>query len=201
MPERDECGRGLMHRYARGLDAARRLILVRHCEASGQGPDAALTSDGVRQAEILRDFLADERVDRVVCSEFVRAQQSAGPLAASRGLRIHVDARLNERTLASTPIDNWQDILRHSFSDPELRGPGGESAREVLKRAWGALNEVWMDERDTPVVVSHGNLISLALHSIDESFGYAGWERLTNPDVYVLEAPGDGTLGFRRMWG
>ena len=189
-----------MHQGDPGLGKTRRLFLVRHCEASGQSPDAPLTAEGFNQAELLREFLGDQRVDHVRCSEFVRAQQSAMPLALAHGLRIQVDARLNERTLSDRPIDNWRDILKASFLDTELRGPGGESAREATERAWSALNEVFLSEYESPVVVSHGNLISLALHSIDESFGYEGWESLSNPDVYVLQATDDGPLRFSRMW-
>jgi 2,3-bisphosphoglycerate-dependent phosphoglycerate mutase len=50
------------------------------------------------------------------------------------------------------------------------------------------------------VIVSHGQLISLALHSIDPSFGFAGWEALSNPDVHTLEATAKTGLAFRRVW-
>ena len=177
-----------------------RLLLIRHCEATGQSPDAALTAEGMSQAERLKDFLADQPVDQVVSSEFRRARQTAWPLALSRGLDVDVDARLNERVLSATPMDNWRDILRSSFSDPELRGPGGESGREALERALPALMELSQGPHEMPAVVTHGNLMSLVLNSIDASFGYEGWENLTNPDVYLVEATREGALGFRRMW-
>ena len=178
----------------------RRLILIRHCEASGQPPDAALTAEGIEQAERLKDFLADQPIDHVVSSAFVRARQTAQPLALSKGLDVNVDTRLNERILSTAPLDNWRELLRHSFADPDLRGPGGESAREALERAWAASTELLQSRCELPAIVTHGNLMSLALNSIDESFGYEGWVNLTNPDVYLVEVADKGAWRFRRMW-
>ena len=53
-----------------------------------------------------------------------------------------MDPRLNERILSAEPIENWQEVIRDSFDDHDLRAPGGESAREVLGRAWAALDEI-----------------------------------------------------------
>ncbi len=178
----------------------RRLILVRHCEASGQSPDAALTALGIEQAERLKEFLADQPVDRVVSSAFVRARQTAQPLALSKGLDVNADTRLNERILSVPPVDNWRELLRNSFADPGGRGPRGESAREALERAWAALTELLKSRCELPAVVTHGNLMSLVLNSIDESFGYEGWANLTNPDVYMVEIADQGAWRFRRMW-
>ena len=176
------------------------IILIRHCEAEGQNPEDPLTRQGERQSEILRDFLSHLPIDLVAASEYRRAGQTAKPLADTLGLEVQVDARLNERALSETPIANWREVLRDSFSDPDLRGPGGESAREVLGRAWAGLNDVLRTGCHLPTVVTHGNLLSLVLHSLDAAFGYEGWERLSNPDVYLLESAEPGRFTFRRIW-
>ena len=159
-----------------------------------------MTDNGLRQAEELRDFLVGQPIDVIVTSEYLRARQSAEPLATALGLTSQIDGRLNERVLASAPIGNWRNLLRDSFADPDLRGPGGESARETLTRAHAALNELLDGNSRTPVVVTHGNLMSLVLHSLDGSFGYAGWQSLSNPDVYLLENTRPGRSEFRRIW-
>ena len=64
------------------------------------------------------------------------------PFASISDLPVHTDARLNERVLSAEPIKNWQDVVRDSFDDHDLRAPGGESARKVLDRAWAALDEI-----------------------------------------------------------
>ena len=177
-----------------------RLLLVRHCAATGQHPDAPLTDAGMQQAQALVEFLAGYPIDHITTSEYLRARQSIEPFAGRSGLAIDTDVRLNERTLSAEPLDNWQDFVRDSFDDRELRAPGGESAREVLARAWAALDEIFDADHAMPLVVTHGNLLALVLHSLDPTFGFQGWKSLSNPDLFVLGDAGAGGMTFERIW-
>ena len=178
----------------------RRLLLVRHCQASGQLPDDTLTETGFSQAEALADFLSGRRIDAAVSSAFKRARQTIEPFAASTVLTVRVDTRLNERKLSDSPLDNWREVIRASFDDLDTRAPGGESGREALERAWACLNELLDSGYSLPIAVTHGNLMSLVLSSLDPSFGYKGWESLSNPDVYLLQETEDDRLAFERLW-
>ena len=179
----------------------RSILLIRHCAATGQEPDAPLTHAGMRQAQALADFLGDYPIDRITTSEYLRARQSIEPFSSRSDLTVHTDSRLNERILSAEPLDNWQDVVRNSFGDHSLRAPGGESAREVLARAWAALDEIFDADHAMPVVVTHGNLLALVLHSLDHTFGFDGWKSLTNPDLYMLIDNGTGRMAFERVWG
>ncbi len=108
------------------MSASRQILLVRHCQATGQAPEAALTAAGQEQAQVLARFLADQSVDHIVSSPFVRARQSVAPLATLTGLPIQLDVRLSERRLAAAPIANWRQVIHESFRDLDLRAPGGE---------------------------------------------------------------------------
>jgi 2,3-bisphosphoglycerate-dependent phosphoglycerate mutase len=175
-----------------------RALLIRHCESSGQAPEAPLTATGVAQAMALADSLAGRGVDHVVSSPYARARGTIQPFAERAGLVLHTDPRLAERRLSPEPIPGWRDVVRRSFNDLDHRAPGGESAREVLARAWDGIRFVLGGGHRLPVIVSHGQLLSLVLHSVDASFGYAGWEGLRNPDVLLLEAASDGSFAFTR---
>lgn len=178
----------------------RSILLVRHCAATGQHPDAQLTGTGLMQAETLSEFLTGYPIEFIVASEYIRARQSIEPYAAAKGLSINQDARFNERTLSVEPVDNWQEIVRDSFDDHDLRARGGESANEVLRRAWDGLNELIDAGHGLPVVVTHGNLLALVLHSLDPAFGFQGWKSLSNPDVFMLGDSGSGKVTFERIW-
>lgn len=178
----------------------RSLLLVRHCAATGQDPDAPLTHAGMRQAQTLADFLGDYPIDHIVTSEYLRARKSIEPFSSRSDLTVHTDSRLNERTLSAEPLDNWQCIVRDSFDDHNLRAPGGESAREVLTRARAAVDEIFDAYHAMPLVVTHGNLLALVLHSLDHTFGFKGWKSLSNPDVYMLGDAGLGRMTFERIW-
>ena len=179
-----------------------RALLVRHCESSGQAPDAPLTARGNVQAEALADFLTARSIARIVSSPYLRARQSIEPLARKLGLEIELDARLAERTLSPRPIEGWRDVVKRSFEDPEFHVLGGESGARTLARGLAAIRPLIESARDDGLVViaSHGQLLSLVLHSIDPSFGYAGWEALSNPDVHLLEVSATTGLAFRRVW-
>lgn len=176
------------------------LILVRHCQATGQHPDAPLTDAGIQQSQTLADFLTDYSIDHITTSEYLRAQQSIEPFAQKQGLSIHQDSRFNERTLSSESIDDWEAVVQESFGDQDLRAPGGESAREVLARAWFALNEIFAADHALPLVVTHGNLMALVLHSINPTFGFEEWKSLSNPDVYMLHRYAPDQFAFDRIW-
>ena len=178
----------------------RRLLLVRHCESSGQDPNAPLTARGLDQASALAEQLLPLGPDRVVSSPFLRARQSIAPLAAALGLDVTVESRLAERRLGSHPFSDWREGLRASFADLDRVYPDGESGRAAQQRGRAAVENVLAAPHRLPVLATHGNLLSLLLGSIDGRFGYDDWERLANPDVFVLTVS-DGAWSYTRWNG
>ncbi|RIL05363.1 MAG: histidine phosphatase family protein [Proteobacteria bacterium] len=165
------------------------VLLVRHCDATGQGPGAPLSPSGEQQAKALAAKLVGLPVDYIVASPYLRARRTASPLAASLGLPVHSDARLVEHRLSSAPVPEWRDFVERAFSEPHARAPGGDAPAETLARAIAALEDVIASGRTLPVLVTHGLLLSLLLHSIDPGFGFDGWKSLRNPDVFRLVGP------------
>ena len=176
------------------------VILVRHCQAVDQSPTAALTDVGVGQSNQLADFLSDYPVDFIATSRYARARQTIEPYSRNTGLPIHQNHRLNERILSTEPVADWEGFMRRSFDDSNLHAPGGESAGQVLCRAHAALEDIFKREPRLPLVVTHGNVMALLLHSVDATFGYPGWKSLSNPDVYILSNSPDGSRLFQRVW-
>ncbi|ASS65493.1 MULTISPECIES: histidine phosphatase family protein [unclassified Paenibacillus] len=175
------------------------IFIVRHCEADGQAPEASLTSEGLRQADRLADFLSGHAIDRIVSSPFERAQRSVAPLARSLGITVELDGRLAERILTDQAMPNWKEMLRRTFDEPELCYPGGESSREATNRGISVLNEIMEKEGRDAVVVSHGNLISLLLKHFNPDSGFKEWEVMSNPDLFQLSADG-GRMSMKRIW-
>jgi len=169
----------------------RRLLLVRHCESSGQEPEAPLTARGHAQARELAGRLAPLAPDHIVSSPFVRARQSVAPLAAARALAVAIEPRLAERRLGVDPFGDWRQGLRASFADLDRSYPDGESARTAQQRGRAVVEAVLASQHRLPVLATHGNLLSLLLASVDGRFGYADWAQLANPDIFVLTVAGD----------
>ncbi len=178
----------------------RQLLLIRHCQSSGQEAEAELTETGREQAERLAGFLSDYPIDMIASSTSARARQSIAPFALRMGLNIQLDHRLIERRLSTQAMDNWREVLRDSFDDGTLRATGGESAREAFNRGWAAITDLFDGDHRFPAAVTHGNLLSIILNSLDDNFGYDGWASLSNPDVFALREASDGRLEFERLW-
>ncbi|MBC7808003.1 MAG: histidine phosphatase family protein [Akkermansiaceae bacterium] len=169
------------------------VYLIRHCETSGQAPDAPLTPKGIEQAEALGEWLFEKSIGRIVSSPYVRACQSVAPLADRLGLPLETDERLIERALSGTSLPDWKDRLAASFTDPDQCLPGGESSRAAMARGVAAIRDALSHPATTTVIVTHGNLLALLLKHFDDAVGFAEWERLTNPDVYRVRYVGGAT--------
>lgn len=177
----------------------RLLYLVRHCQATGQEPDAPLTPDGVTQAALLADRLTPLGVDRILSSPFVRARDSIAPLAARLGIPVETDDRLIERVLTTEPLPDWRAHLARTFDDADYHLAGGESSRAATARAVAVLNEAAHHPARAAVIVTHGNLLALLLRHFDGRAGFAAWQALTNPDLYRVTL-GDRAQPIMRLW-
>ncbi|AQU80534.1 MULTISPECIES: histidine phosphatase family protein [Planococcus] len=171
------------------------VYLIRHCQATGQAPDADLTAMGQKQAEELARFLQQRQIIHFVSSPFTRAIQSIEPAADQQDLPIRIDERLAERVLSSEDLPDWMKKLEESFNDDSVKFTGGESGKEAADRAMEALSE--MD--DMTAAVTHGNLLGLLLKRIDDDYGFLEWQKLTNPDIYKVIIK-DGHLFAHRVW-
>jgi 2,3-bisphosphoglycerate-dependent phosphoglycerate mutase len=174
------------------------LYLVRHCQATGQEPDAPLTETGKQQAIALAGWFSEVSIGRIISSPFVRAYQSIMPLSERLGLTVEVNERLVERVLSPVPLDNWRERLAETFVDLDLSFEGGESSRIAMIRGVAVVNQAIERTTKPIVIVTHGNLMTLILKHFDEQVGYAEWENLQNPDVYCVRFSSKGT-GVERM--
>jgi 2,3-bisphosphoglycerate-dependent phosphoglycerate mutase len=174
------------------------VYLIRHCETSGQAPDAPLTSAGLDQAVALAKALSFVSFKRIVSSDYKRAVQSAEPLAVSCGIEVETDPRFRERNLGSVPGDDWLAALARTFIEVDLAFPTGESTKAATDRATAALDEIRSMGQGPVAVFTHGNLLSLIARSVDSTLGFEFWRGLKNPDVYELCA-GDCGGKLRRI--
>lgn len=176
-----------------------RVLLIRHCQSTGQAPDAPLTASGTQAAVALAGRLRDLGVDAIYSSPFVRARQTLAPFASERSLAATIDDRLAERRLSDAPLADWLDHIRKSFDDLDYAAPGGESLREAQFRGLAALAEIARRGHRLPAVATHGNLISSVLRHIDHSFGFDAWRALRNPDLFEISVEGDRPAAFERL--
>jgi len=159
------------------------IFLVRHAEsewnASGlwQGhADPPLSEKGRGQLSALvtklSEVLTSQRPTRIVCSDLIRARQTAEALGAGFGLSVQSDRGLRE-----LDVGDWSGLRREEIEarspeilarfeagDSDARPPGGETRKEIRHRARFALRRIVnADAWGRILVVSHLGLIRALL--------------------------------------
>jgi len=152
-----------------------RLYLVRHGQSAGNAEGrfgghspTPLSELGKSQAEITAKTLAKERIGAIYSSDLLRAVQTAEPLAKILDLPVITTSAFRERKVGvlegktfdesrvQFPNDYYALVNRnihHVITE-------GESYRQLLKRATGALHEVLRSHAGENVVIfSHTGAI------------------------------------------
>jgi phosphoserine phosphatase len=154
--------------------AALRVLLVRHGETDWnvenrfQGQkDVPLNHNGIKQAQRVRDFLADVPIDCAFSSSLSRAKQTAEIIIDAQGLSLNIDDRFKE-----VNHGDWEGLIKADVeqlypkqfalwkNQPSLcLKPNGETLEEVRERvitAWERLIEGCMTTNTkTVLVVAH----------------------------------------------
>ncbi|MED1092272.1 histidine phosphatase family protein [Bacillus paramycoides] len=178
----------------------KKIIVMRHCSATGQERNAELTNEGRDQSNTLAKFLIENhlQIDYIISSPFVRAIDSIRPYALQANLPVQEDERLAERILSTVSMDDWLQKLEYTFSDIDIAFSGGESTKQAMDRAISLIQEVLKLEHDTTLLVTHGNLLTLVLKHFDHTIGFGEWKALTNPDIYEITI--DEQSIIKRLW-
>lgn len=169
-----------------------RLILVRHTEpqedARGRcygSLDIGLSGAGRAHARELAGRLARLDYEAVYASPRLRASETAGPVAAARGLELLTDDGLRELDFGKLEGRTYDEIAK---SEPELyrawmetptqvRFPGGESFADLKARAIVALDRI-RDSHEAAVVVTHGGVLRA---------GVAAWLSMPDEAIFRLD--------------
>jgi probable phosphoglycerate mutase len=159
------------------------VILVRHGESvvtvrqvvGGLGTCEGLSALGVRQAEALRDRLADDKpsIDALWSSTLPRAVQTAEIIAPVLGVdEIVTDAELVEQWHGEAEGLGFTEARRrYEFFDMRAEpdrtfAPGGESLRRFHDRVAAALARMVDGHAgQTVLVVCHGGVIDVAFRT------------------------------------
>jgi probable phosphoglycerate mutase len=184
--------------------APSRLLLIRHGESTWnrlhriQGQlDPPLSEEGREQASRLARRLAGRKLEALYASDLTRAMETAAPVAGATGLSIHPVPELREIFLGE-----WEGLhnaeLAEKYPEQWARWreapswdviPGGEGAEAFESRVAAALASISEQHpRGDTVVVTHGGVIQVALHSVvgRPSSGLFPF-RISNASITVIE--------------
>ncbi len=164
-----------------------KLYLVRHGQTNwnvqmiAQGrTDIPLNTNGIAQAEALRDKTKDLVFDVCYSSPLIRAKRTAEIIVGDR-CRIKTDDLLIERSFGkyegTSPTDEWLKYWRLDYHDNEM---GMEPLMEVFERGKKFLDKIKKKHASdaTILVVGHGGMLK-TIH-----FNIVGYNK--NTDIMSL---------------
>jgi len=164
-----------------------KIILARHGETEWNVGevfrgriDIELNEIGIKQAELLSDYLSDVKVAGIYSSPLKRALKTATAIAGPHKLEVEIDPGLIDldfgqwQGLPLQEVKNKYGELYTEWIDSPDRVtiPGSESLNDVRKRALAVLNEVTTRYGGTVILVSHrvvNKVLICALLGLDDS--------------------------------
>jgi broad specificity phosphatase PhoE len=148
--------------------------------------DIDMSQDGYQQIEKIRDRLATQKIDAVLCSDLKRARISAEIITAGRNLEIKAVPELREMDYGLAEAMTWEQISQNYPEvtecminrDPQLNFPEGESFAELstrIKKIAGVLLNYPPEQ--TILVVGHSGPLGVLICALLE-IGMEVWWRL-----------------------
>ena len=146
------------------------IILVRHGETEwnvaevfrGQ-IDIDLNETGVKQAELLSEYLSTSAIEAVYSSPLKRALKTAEIIAQPHKLKVNVEPDLMDfnfgkwQGLSHQKVkEKYRDLYATWITHPEqVRMPDGETLEDVSQRVIRIRNKIMENHRGTVVIVGH----------------------------------------------
>jgi len=181
-----------------------RLILVRHgnttlnsSERFWGATDVELSTEGIIQAEKLRDRLATEKIDVAYASKLSRTRRTAEIIVSKHHIDITTYAELNEINFGVIEGLTFEEISERHPDVAEVlskwairpKFPGGESLDELDKRVEKFLKRLRKHQPEqTILIMSHAGTLRLMICNL-LGIGLEHWRnmRLNLASVSVIE--------------
>ena len=171
-------------------NAMTNIYFVRHAEPNYNNHDdmtRELSPKGMRDRELVTEFLADKQVDIVLSSPYKRAVNTVAHFASLHDLPITTIDDFRERKVDSSWIDDFDAFTRRQWEDFNYKLTDGETLAEVQKRNIAALQEVIRQHEGKNVVVgSHGTALSTIINYFVPQFGIEEFTRIKSIMPWIV---------------
>ena len=163
------------------------IILARHGETQWNVEEifrgrinVELNETGIKQAELLAEYLTDSKIGAIYSSPLKRALKTAEIIAGYHKLDVEIAPGLIDfdygkwQGLPHQEVkDKYKELYAEWINSPDkVKMPAGESLNEVRKRAIGVVDSVIAKYKGTVVLVSHrvvNKILICALLGLDNS--------------------------------
>ena len=171
------------------------IYFIRHSKVEMDPNDRLrpLSTMGIKDIERLNYYLEDKRIDRIYSSPYKRAIDTITPFAIKQGLDIHIEENLKERKVSDHWIDDFDTFAVKQWEDVDYQIEGGESLKEVEKRAVNIVNRIISQHTNENIIIAtHGTWLSVVCHHYDVNYDYSFFNDIKNNMPYVVRMDFDG---------
>jgi len=156
------------------------IFIARHGETDynknkllqGRGINAPLNSNGLKQAEMLGDYLSSYPLDCIISSSLQRSFQTAEYLAGRLKVEIQRKEELDEMDFGNfeglfySEVNHELLFFQNEWAEgkTDLKLPEGESPLDVYKRVSACMESIiWNNRHTYYAFILHGRLIRIIL--------------------------------------
>lgn len=179
------------------------VLLIRHAipirrELESGIADPELAAEGFKQADLMAQYLASEKLHAIYASPMQRAQQTAQPLASMQKLSITtVDgvAEYDKNSNQYVPVEElkakndprWQEMLRGEWTSTD------ETEEEFIKRTVNSIEGIIANHASQKVaIVCHGGVINAYLCHVLGLVNQRGFFYPNYTSIHRIAAAGSG---------
>ena len=140
------------------------IYLIRHGQTNGnrdrvlQTPDTPLSELGHQQAKQLAHSFRNIAIENIICSDYIRTQQTAAPLHALKQSTFTLQPLLREKSFGDLRGKAYADIDADFFAE-NYAPPNGETHQQFVQRvniAWEFILSTYQNTEGNLIVMTHG---------------------------------------------
>lgn len=165
------------------------VFFVRHAQPEHMWKDdrtRPLTTEGKADANIVLEFLKNQKIDVFYCSPYKRSLDTIADTANFFRKKIIIDERLREREKGVN--GNNFGMFEKRWNNHDYHEENGESIHMVQKRNIAALTEILTENKDKIIVIgTHGTALSTILNYYNPEFGCDDFLRIIDWMPYIIE--------------
>jgi 2,3-bisphosphoglycerate-dependent phosphoglycerate mutase len=178
------------------------IYLIRHAHSEWTTDEnRPLSHKGVEDSNIIAEILQIFPIGAIYSSPFHRAYETILPLSKRINIPIIIEPSLQERSMGTGIITDYQESVETLWRDPGLSYTEGESNIIAQQRGIEVLQRLHMSNFPGQIVLStHGNLLALILNYYNKNLDYEFWKNLTIPDIYAININNKEEGSIKRLW-